>query len=234
VGEVLRFAGDNGHREGGRDPESGSGVEEMDDLSLDEAVHLIAFLIDASGDRDPREELKSALAQGSLQFEGVFDDREPMPLPARFWQHAIVAGDEGRTPWNGTDPVTIVNWNQSAVRRQWGIPPALKTVDFFNVRGRRADIEKLWGPAASERLNNNDSAAPSLKASGGAPLKYDWESAICAVWAKIHVGDLKERREWRKYMIDWFAARHPDGGPDDSEIRKRISKIEAAFRTTDE
>lgn len=64
---------------------------------------------------------------------------------------------------------------------------------------------------------------------GGRPRKWDWDGAITATCLAIYGGNLQEddRASWTKFMADWLTANNPSGdAPDESEIRKRIRKIE--------
>lgn len=69
------------------------------------------------------------------------------------------------------------------------------------------------------------------KNTGGRPAKYDWEGAIVATMAAIFMGDPTEedRPGWHKYMRGWFVDLHGTA-PEESEIRKRTAKIEAALK----
>jgi hypothetical protein len=155
-----------------------------------------------------------------------------MLFPADWWEHVIAANTQA--PWNGADPVTIVSWSGSAIQRQWVSLGVLKSRDFSNVRGWCADIDELWPPAGEENVNDALALLSKAVDVGGRPGKYDWEAAICAVWAEIYNGDLRpedNRPALHKFMVDWFAGR--DLYPDEGEIRKRTKKIEAALKTTD-
>lgn len=131
-----------------------------------------------------------------------------------------------------------INHTESGVLKTKDIFPntPLRTVEmtvFYNW------VERLNWSVPEEFPRQSFSEPPSdqvTKKKGGRPSTRDWEGAICATMAEIFHGRLGEeaaRPQWIKYMTQWLADRGgpDDGGPSETEVRKRAALIEQALAT---
>jgi chromosomal replication initiation ATPase DnaA len=80
-------------------------------------------------------------------------------------------------------------------------------------------------PAISKGTQRSAGARRTQRNRGGAPPRYDWEALW---WGLIKIADidgLRNRRELRQRARDWIAANWPDGGPSDSVLREKLTRL---------
>ncbi|MGG5819604.1 hypothetical protein [Falsiroseomonas sp. HW251] len=95
---------------------------------------------------------------------------------------------------------------------------------------RHAELERFEAahaklPPPEARVRSP--SAPERRRGRGAPVKYDWEGALCEVVVMVNDEGVPEtERELIDKVRDWFAAQiGPDNVPCDTSIKNRISRF---------
>jgi hypothetical protein len=172
-----------------------------------------------------RHELLSALRRGEFKARaellGDHPDRwKAVPaglrlsdLPPEIWEYAQIGRE-------GPDTVT---WPKDPP-----YPGKLVRKDddhyAFGVHVPREAILNRW-PERKQIAENEESIPPGVKARGGAPPKYDWESMMAYAAVHIHDHGWPERKSGQllKILQDWFAKRNQY--PSASDVRRRVKLL---------
>jgi len=77
----------------------------------------------------------------------------------------------------------------------------------------------------SQKTQRSTGAPRTQRNRGGAPAKYDWEALWFELIRIAQIDEFQSRRELRQRALAWIGENWGDGGPSDSVLREKLSRL---------
>lgn len=77
----------------------------------------------------------------------------------------------------------------------------------------------------SQETQRSTGAPRTQRNRGGAPAKYDWEALWFELIRIAQIDEFQSRRELRQRALAWIGENWGDGGPSDSVLREKLSRL---------
>jgi hypothetical protein len=103
-------------------------------------------------------------------------------------------------------------------------PPLVRDDKFDEVLRRRA-LDGEAEPAISEGTQLSAMARHTQRNRCGALAKFDWEALWFELIRIAQIDGFNSGRELRQRTLDWIATNWVDGGPSDSVLRDKLSRL---------